>query len=42
MGDFKGFDPNGFMLLEMNKFNDSRDFYESVKEDIKKSTLITQ
>ena len=33
MGDFKGFDPNGFMLLEMNKFNDSRDFYESVKED---------
>ena len=37
MGDFKGFDPNGFMLLEMNKFNDSRDFYESVKEDIKKN-----
>ncbi len=40
MGNFKGFDPNGFMLLEMNKFNDSRDFYESVKEDIKKMSII--
>ena len=39
MGNFKGFDPNGFMLLEMNKFNDSRDFYESVKEDIKKMSI---
>ena len=39
MGHFKGFDPNGFMLLEMNKFNDSRDFYESVKEDIKKMSI---
>ena len=36
MGDFKGFDPNGLMLLELNKFNDSKDFYESVKDDIKK------
>ena len=40
MGNFKGFDPNGFMLLEMNKFNDSRDFYESVKEDIKRMSII--
>ena len=39
MNDFKGFDPNGFMLLEMNKFNDSRDFYESVKEDIKRMSI---
>lgn len=39
MANFKGFDPNGFMLLEMNKFNDSRDFYESVKEDIKKMSI---
>lgn len=39
MGNFKGFDPNGFMLLEMNKFNDSRDFYESVKEDIKRMSI---
>ncbi len=40
MGEFKGFDPNGFMLLEMNKFNDSRDFYESVKEDIKRMSVV--
>ena len=40
MNDFKGFDPNGFMLLEINKFNDNRDFYESVKEDIKKMSII--
>ncbi len=40
MGDFNGFDPNGFMLLELNKFNDSRDFYESVKEDIKKMSIV--
>ncbi len=33
--NFKGFDPDGFMLLELNKFNDSKDFYETVKEDIK-------
>ena len=39
MDNFKGFDPNGFMLLEMNKFNDSRDFYESVKEDIKRMSI---
>ena len=40
MGEFIGFNPDGFMLLEMNKFNDSRDFYESVKEDIKKMSII--
>lgn len=37
--NFKGFDPNGFMLLEMNKFNDNKDFYESVKEDIKRMSI---
>lgn len=37
--NFKGFDPNGFMLLEMNKFNDSKEFYESVKEDIKRMSV---
>ena len=37
--NFKGFDPNGFMLLEMNKFNDSKDFYETVKDDIKKMII---
>lgn len=40
MGDFKGFSPDAFMLLELNKFNDSRDFYESVKEDIKKLAIV--
>ena len=40
MDEFKGFNPDGFMLLEMNKFNDSRDFYESVKEDIKRMSII--
>ncbi len=38
--NFKGFDLDGFMLLELNKFNDSKDFYETVKEDIK-SKIIT-
>ncbi len=38
--NFKGFDPDGFMLLELNKFNDSKDFYETVKEGIK-SKIIT-
>lgn len=40
MTQFKGFDPNGFMLLELNKFNDSKDFYESVKEDIKRMSIV--
>ncbi len=38
--NFKGFDPVGFMLLELNKFNDSKDFYESVKEDIKSKIIV--
>lgn len=38
--NFKGFDPDGFMLLELNKFNDSKDFYETVKEDIKRKIII--
>ncbi len=40
MGNFKGFDQNAFMLLEMNKFNDSKDFYESVKDDIKRTAIM--
>ena len=40
MGCFKGFDPKAFMLLELNKFNDSKDFYESVKEEIKASATV--
>lgn len=40
MNNFKGFNPDIFLLLEMNKFNDSKDFYESVKEDIKQNAII--
>lgn len=40
MGDFKGFDKNIFTLLEINKFNDSKSFYESVKEEIKQGAIV--
>ena len=40
MNNFKGFDQNIFMLLELNKFNDSKDFYESVKEEIKQGVIV--
>ena len=40
MGKFKGFDKNIFMLLELNKFNNSKDFYESVKEEIKQGAIV--
>ncbi len=40
MSEFKGFDPNIFMLLELNAFNDSKDFYESVKEEIKAKAIV--
>lgn len=40
MSEFKGFDKNALFLLQINKFNDSRDFYESVKEDIKKGAIV--
>lgn len=40
MADFKGFDQNIFTLLEINKFNDSKAFYESVKEEIKQGAII--
>lgn len=40
MNGFKGFTPECFMLLELNRFNDSKDFYESVKEDIKNAAIV--
>ena len=40
MSEFKGFDRNIFTLLEINKFNDSKSFYESVKEEIKQGAVI--
>ena len=38
--NFNGFDPDGFLLLELNKFNDSKEFYETVKEDIKSKIIM--
>lgn len=40
MSEFKGFDRNIFTLLEINKFNDSKPFYESVKEEIKQGAIV--
>lgn len=40
MSEFKGFDRNIFTLLELNKFNDSKSFYESVKEEIKQGAIV--
>lgn len=40
MCEFKGFDRNIFTLLEINKFNDSKPFYESVKEEIKQGAIV--
>ena len=40
MAEFKGFDRNIFTLLEIIKFNDSKNFYESVKEEIKQGAII--
>ncbi len=40
MSGFKGFSSDVFLLLEMNKFNNSKDFYESVKEEIKQKAIV--
>ncbi len=40
MGSFKGFDRDALFLLQLNKFNDSKDFYESVKEQIKEGAIV--
>lgn len=39
MESFSGFSPDIFLLLELNRFNDSKDFYESVKDEIKKKAI---
>ncbi len=39
MNNFKGFSPDIFTLLELNKFNDSKEFYESVKDEIKSKAI---
>ncbi len=38
--NFKGFPSDVFMLLELNKFNDSKTFYDSVKEEIKQKAIV--
>lgn len=40
MGDFKGFNKDALFLLQLNRFNDSKDFYESVKEEIKQGAIV--
>ena len=37
---FKGFDSDTLFLLAENKFNDSRDYYESVKETLKQKATV--
>lgn len=40
MGNFKGFDRDTFFMLAENKFNDSKPYYESVKEQLKKKAIV--
>lgn len=40
MGEFKSFDKDALFLLQLNKFNNSKDFYESVKEQIKNGAIV--
>lgn len=37
---FKGYDRDTLMLLAENKFNDSREYYEQVKETIKQKAIV--
>ncbi len=37
---FHGFDRDTFLLLAENKFNDSRPYYETVKEQIKQKAIV--
>ncbi len=39
MNRFHGFDRDTFLLLAENKFNDSKPYYESVKEQIKQKAI---
>ena len=40
MGEFKGFDRDALFIMQLNKFNDNKDFYESVKEQIKQGAIV--
>ena len=40
MEQFSGFDRDTFLILAENQFNDSKTYYESVKDDIKKKAIV--
>ena len=40
MDRFQGFDRDTFLLLAENKFNDSKPYYESVKETLKQKAIL--
>lgn len=40
MSEFKGFDRDTFMILAENQFNDSKTYYETVKESIKSKAIV--
>ena len=40
MDKFRGFDRDTFLLLAENKFNDSKPYYESVKESVKQKAIL--
>lgn len=40
MNSFKGFDRDTFLMLAENKFNDSKPYYESVKEQLKQKAIV--
>lgn len=39
MSKFRGFDRDTFLLLAENKFNDSKPYYESIKDQIKQKAI---
>ncbi len=40
MSTFKGFDRNTLLLLAENRFNDSKPYYDSVKETLKQKAIV--
>ena len=40
MSEFHGFDRDTFLLLAENRFNDSKPYYESVKETLKQKAIL--
>lgn len=40
MSSFKGFDRDTFFMLAENRFNDSKPYYDSIKETLKKKAIV--